>query len=193
MTDVLKDYLQNNSQICDSDVKLICDLAVPRQLRKGEFLLEQGAICRHKTFIAKGLLRTYSLTADGHEHILQFAPENTWTLDAESYNKTVPSKYNISAVENSRVLMWAKPDFDHLLLAVPALKLFSDHIISENVQATRNRLHTILSAGPEERYEDFLKNTPHLLQRLPLKMIAAYLGISLKTLNRVRQAQLQRI
>ncbi len=193
MTDVFINYLRGNSTITDKDVELICDRAISRQLRKNEFLLEEGIVCRHKTFIAAGLLRTYSLTADGNEHILQFAPENTWTLDAESYNKAIPSKYNINAVEHSLVLMWAKPDFDQLLLTIPALKQFSDHIISENVQTTRNRLNTILSASPEERYEDFLKNTPHLLQRLPLKMVAAYLGISLKTLNRVRQAQLQRI
>src|SRR5215217_8016684 len=157
MTDVFKEYLRRNSQIIEADIKLIIDLAAPRKLKRNDYLLEQGGICRHKTFVANGLLRTYGLTADGHEHILQFAPEQTWTLDAESYNKLIPSRYSICAVERSEVLMWAKPDFDQLLLAVPALKLFSDHIISETMQNTRNRLHTILSASPEERYDDFLK------------------------------------
>ena len=193
MTDVFKDYLRRNSQMNEADIQLILDLALQRKLKRNDFLLEQGGVCRHKTFVAAGLLRTYGLNAEGHEHILQFAPELTWTLDAESYNKAIPSRYSICAIERSEVLMWAKPDFDQLLATIPALKLFSDHIISETMQSTRNRLHTILSATPEERYDDFLKTTPHLLQRLPLKMIAAYLGISLKTLNRVRQAQLQRI
>ncbi len=193
MTNVFKDYLRGNSQINDADIKLILDLALPRKLKRNEFLLEQGGICRHKTFVADGLLRTYALNTEGHEHILQFAPELTWTLDAESYNKVIPSRYSICAIERSEVLMWSKTDFDQLLLAIPALKSFSDNIISETMQNTRNRLHTILSASPEKRYDDFLRTTPNLLQRLPLKMIAAYLGVSLKTLNRVRQAQLQRI
>jgi len=193
MITAFDDYLHNKTDISDNDIDRVKELAITCKLRRNEFLLEAGNVCRHKVFVASGLLKTCSLTADGNEHILQFAAENSWTLDAESYHKGSPSRYNINAIEASEVLMWAKPDFDELLLTIPGLKKFSDHIISDNMNTTRDRLLTILSAGPEEKYNDFLKKSPHLLSRLPLKMIAAYLGISLKTLNRVRQTQLQRI
>lgn len=191
--DIFKAYLLNNSPVTEGDIENVCQMAVARKLRRNELLLETGNTCRHKVFVLSGLLRTYGLTTDGNEHILQFAPENNWTLDAESYNRAIPSKYSISTVEPSEILMWAKPDFDHLLLTIPGLKNFSDLLISDNMHGARNRLHTLLSAGPEEKYEDFLKNSANLANRLSLKMIAAYLGISLKTLNRVRLAQLQRI
>jgi len=193
MIDIFKTYLRNNSNLTESDIDLVCQNAVARKLHRNEFLLEEGSICRHKNFVLSGLLRTYGLTADGNQHILQFANENSWTLDAESYNLGIPSKYNISAIEASEVLMWVKPDFDQLLQSIPGLKNFSDLLISDNMHIARNRLHSLLSASPEEKYEEFLKNSSHLLSRLPLKMIAAYLGISLKTLNRVRQANLQRV
>lgn len=192
MIDVFKDYLRAKTRLKEFEIERVSNQAAARSLKRNDSLLKQGDICRHKAFIAIGLLRTYGLTPDGNEHILQFASENNWTLDAESYNKGIPSRYMISAVEPSEILLWAKPDFDELLLSIPELKIFSDNIISDTVHNTRDRLLTVLSASPEEKYEEFLRNTPQLLQRLPLKMIAAYLGISLKTLNRVRQAQLQR-
>jgi CRP-like cAMP-binding protein len=132
------------------------------------------------------------MTPDGGEHILQFSPENTWTLDAESYDRQAPSHYNISAVESSELLLWTKDDFNRLLAEVPRLKNFAEQLISRNIYSGRQRLLTTLSATPEEKYEDFVRNSPELLSRLPLRMIAAYLGISLKTLNRVRHAQLLR-
>ncbi|MGG7665696.1 hypothetical protein [Dyadobacter sp. BHUBP1] len=75
---------------------------------------------------------------------------------------------------------------------IPELKTFSERLISRTIYNNRNRILTILSGTPEERYADFVDTHPDYLARLPLRMIAAYLGISLKTLTRIRHAQLQR-
>ncbi|OKS86411.1 Crp/Fnr family transcriptional regulator [Mucilaginibacter polytrichastri] len=170
----------------------ISGLATRRTLRRNEFLFRTGEICRHKVFVLKGLLRTYNTTPDGNEHILQFSPEHSWTLDVESYDRQVPSLAGIGAIEHSELLLWHKPDFNTLLAEVPQLKIFADQLIARNVHQSRHRILTALSATPEEKYEDFVRTFPGLLSRLPLRMIASYLGISLKTLNRVRHAQLQR-
>jgi CRP/FNR family transcriptional regulator len=171
----------------------ISGLAVSRTLRRNEFLFRTGEVCRYKVFILNGMLRTFSITADGNEHILQFSPEHSWTLDVESYDKQVPSKVNINAVEASEILLWHKADFDTLLAEVAELKIYADQLISRNIHYSRDRILTALGGTPEEKYEDFISKFPGLLSRLPLRMIASYLGISLKTLNRVRHAQLQRI
>ncbi|MNL63128.1 hypothetical protein D3C87_1872210 [compost metagenome] len=90
------------------------------------------------------------------------------------------------------MLFWKKPDFDALLRDIPELKKFSEQLISRNTYSSRNRILTILSGTPEERYIEFVNTYPDYLARLPLRMVAAYLGISLKTLTRIRHAQLQR-
>jgi len=146
MNDTFKDYLRANGSLTGQEIDRISNKATALKLRRNQLLLQSGNICRHKTFVVNGLLRTYGLTPDGNEHIIQFAPENSWTLDADSYNKVVPSRYNISAIEPSEVLMWAKPDFDELLLSIPGLKQFSDLLISDTVHNTRNRLLNILSS-----------------------------------------------
>lgn len=192
MISTFENYLFEHTGLAEADVRRISAVAVQRKLRRNEFLFREGEICRHKVFIMSGLLRTFGITPDGSEHILQFSPELTWTLDAESYDRQIPSRFQISAVEPSDLLLWTKNDFEGLLAEFPLLKSYAGQVISGNIYSSRQRLLTALSATPEEKYEDFVQNSPDLLTRLPLRMIAAYLGISLKTLNRVRQAQFLR-
>lgn len=185
-------YLRAQSSLSPEAIRNISDLAVPRTLRRNECIFNAGEICRHKIFVVSGMLRTFSESADGSEHILQFAPEHSWTLDVESYDKQVPSVVSIGAVEPSEVLCWNKADFNALLSDLPQLRSLADQVIARNIYYSRQRMLTILSATPEEKYEDFVREFPGYLSRLPLRMIAAYLGISLKTLTRIRHAQLQR-
>lgn len=185
-------YFRAHTPLDDEALRRIRSLATERNLRRNEFLLREGEICRYKIFITKGLLRTFGTTADGSEHILQFSPEHSWTLDVESYDRQQPARTNIAAIENSEVLLWHKTHFDSLLADIPQLKSFSQQLISRNIYNSRQRILTALSATPEEKYQEFIQSFPDLLPRLPLHMIAAYLGISLKTLTRIRQAQLRR-
>lgn len=192
MVSEFETYLRTNTSLSSEDIEGISSTAIHRSLQRNELLLQEGQVCRHKTFIISGLLRTYGVGADGGEHILQFSPEYSWTLDAESYDHQKPSLFNIGAIERSEVLLWTKTDFDRLLSDIPGLRAFSQQLISRTNHSGRQRLFTALSATPEEKYEDFVRNSPNLLSRLPLHMIAAYLGMSLKTLTRIRHAQVHR-
>lgn len=192
MTTGFETYLRTNVNLGDAEIDEIVSAAQHRTLQRNELLLQQGQVCRHKTFIIKGLLRNFGTAADGSESILNFSPENSWTLDAESYHLHTPSQFGIAAIERSEVLQWNKNDFNRLLNDIPALNTFSQQIITQNSYSSRNRLFITLSATPEEKYESFVKTYPDLLARLPLHMIAAYLGISLKTLTRIRHSQIHR-
>jgi CRP/FNR family transcriptional regulator len=185
-------YLRRGSDMPEETIRRISDLAVLRKLRRNELLFNAGEICRHKVFIVSGLLYTFNISAGGNQHILQFSPENSWTLDVESYDRQIPSQVSIGAAEPSTVLCWQKKDFDMLLLEVPQLKKFAEDLIARNTHYSRKRILLSLSATPEEKYEDFVHTFPEYLARLPLRMIAAYLGISIKTLTRIRHAQLLR-
>lgn len=187
-----ENYLASQTDLPTETIAHIGSTATFRRLRRNEALLSAGEICRHKVFVLDGLLRTYHIKPDGNEHILHFSPQHTWTLDVESYDQQSPSLINIEAVERTAVLLWTKPDFDKLLKDIPELKKFSERLIARTVYNNRNRILTILSGTPEERYADFVNANPDFLTRLPLRMVAAYLGISLKTLTRIRHTQLQR-
>ena len=192
MKEAFKNYLLEYTQLSDEEINHILELAITRKLKRNEALLTAGEVCRHKIFVLSGILRNYAVKEDGSEHILQFSPENNWTLDVESYDSQQPAKYNIAAIEPSEVLLWYKADFDGLIAGLTAFKQHSQQLISRNIYNSRQRILTALSGTPEEKYEDFIKTYPNLLSRLPLRMIAAYLGVSIKTLTRLRHDQLQR-
>ncbi|WP_432328526.1 Crp/Fnr family transcriptional regulator [Mucilaginibacter sp. P25] len=100
-------YLRR-SGLAEEAVRRVSDLAVARKLRRNELLFSAGEICRHKVFVVSGLLHTFNISAGGNQHILQFAPENSWTLDVESYDRQIPSQVSIGAVEPSEILCWQK-------------------------------------------------------------------------------------
>jgi len=185
-------YLKSQANLDEDAIKAVICMATHRSLAKNGLLLQSGEICRHKVFILNGMLRSSVITANGSEHILQFSPENTWTLDVESYDKEIPSAVNICAVEPTEVLLWKKADFQNLLSEIPGLKNFSQQLISRNIYYSRQRIATVLGGTPEEKYDDFIRTFPGLMMRLPLRIIASYLGMSLKTLTRIRHAQLHR-
>lgn len=192
MKTVFENYLRKNTTLSDEGICLVSSLAVEKTFRKHDLLLRAGEISRHKIFILTGLLRTVTVKEDGTQYILQFSQSHHWTVDVESYDLQQASKNSIDAVEHTEVLMWSKSDFDCLLLNNATLKKFSEHVISRHSHSTGQRLAMLLSGTPEEKYRDFIKNYPDLLLRLPLHMIAAYLGISIKTLTRLRYELLQR-
>ncbi|MDJ1495065.1 Crp/Fnr family transcriptional regulator [Cytophagaceae bacterium DM2B3-1] len=192
MLSEFKKYLSEYLELPDQEIQPILSSAIPRKLRRNELLLQAGDVCRHKVFIVSGMLRTYSISANGNEHIVQFSSEKEWTLDIESYDLETPATVNIAAVDPAEIILWKKNDFNALLASLPLLKKYSEQLISRKIYENRQRLLTAISATPEEKYDDFIRNNPHLIARIPLHMIASYLGISLKTLTRIRHAQLYR-
>ena len=192
MTTAFDTYLRMHTSLKDAEIEQIVSVAKPLSLQRNEALLQPGQVCRHKTFVIKGLLRIYGIGADGSEHNLCFAAENNWAVEAESYQLQTASQFTIAAIERSELLLWTKPDFDRLLKDIPELIILSEQLVMRSNLNNRQRLFATLSSTPEEKYEDFVRTYPDLLARLPLHMIAAYLGISLKTLTRIRHAQVRR-
>ncbi|WP_229201702.1 Crp/Fnr family transcriptional regulator [Arsenicibacter rosenii] len=176
--------------LSDNEISVIRQAAVVRTIRKKQLLLQAGEICRYKMFVMSGFLRTYRIGTDGVDHTLHFSPQLNWLTDGESYTNQTPSLYCIDALEESELLLWSRDRFNALFQHIPALKEFSEQLIARNLYLSRNRLYKTISATPAEKYEDFINTYPGILLRIPLRMVASYLGVSLKTLTRIRHAQL---
>jgi CRP-like cAMP-binding protein len=120
---------------------------------------------------------------------MRFSPENTWAMDHESYNNQTPSRSNIEALEDSEVMIWTKAHFEQLFEAYPAFKEFSDRLKASTFDANQERILMNISYTSEEKYEAFVAMFPDILRRVPLHMVASYLGVSRETLSRIRHAR----
>lgn len=186
MFDTFRKYLQDKIALTDRDYDLIESVSLFKKFRKRQYLLQAGDVCRFNAFVLKGFLRLYYLDDKGHEHIIQFAPENYWTGDRESMDSGLPSKYDIDAIEDSEILLLKKEDFDMLRKTVPAFNEFVNDTLKKNVVVLQERIHTSISLSADEKYNNFILKFPSISNRVPLHMVASYLGVSAETLSRVR-------
>jgi len=191
MSEIFETYMKTFTSLTKEEVQRIRSLAITRKIRKRQLLLQEGDICRHKVFITKGLFRTYRVKDDGTEYIMRFIPENSWAVDHESYHRRTPTQYNIEALEDSEVMLWTKEDFDQLFDEIPQLRIFSDELKSNNFDASQRRILMHISYTSEEKYQAFVDAFPDIFRRVPLHMVASYLGVSRETLSRIRHAQMR--
>jgi len=190
MFEVFATYLKKNASLTDDEIEQVRAHITERRLRKRQYFVQEGEFSNYNCFVAKGCLRTYHVDNEGNEHILRFAIENWWTADYESYNSGTPSKNNIDALEDSEIVVIAKTDLDALLVAIPRLRDFHERLTTRSYTASQNRILSIISGTAEDRYETFIKSYPDVFNRVPLRMIASYLGLTRETLSRIRAKQL---
>lgn len=191
MFEAFERYITANGDFTPEDLQLMRSLSTVKKVRRKEFLLREGEVCRYKIFVAAGLLRSYCLKHDGTEHIMRFAPENSWTTDHESFKKQTPSKLTIEALENTQVVLWTRENLAELYTSIPAFKSYMERLIDSSLKASQERILMNLSYTSEEKYEDFIASFPDVFRRVPLHMVASYLGVSRETLSRIRQARLK--
>ncbi|WP_194698878.1 Crp/Fnr family transcriptional regulator [Chryseobacterium caseinilyticum] len=187
-------YIESKSALTLSDEEkiLIQNTFRSKHLRKKQYLLEEGDVCKYMSFIVKGSGRMYSVNEKGQEHTIRFAVENWWLGDYESYNFHTVSLYNIEVLEDSEVLMIGQNKLQELRVAIPAIDVMVKEIDKKGIAATQKRIHSSISLSAEERYDNLIKSYPEFLSRFPQNMIASYLGISPETLSRIRKNMLKK-
>lgn len=183
--DLFRAYIENYTSITDKDWNLIFPCFEKRIVGKEELILEEGKICRHLYFIESGLLRYY-ITKDGNE-VTKFFTEAPYCFTSQvSFTSVEASHENIQAIEPS-VLYQTSLEQANQLLELKSWNAFIRKLIQEVQYFTEQILEEIQTETAEDRYKKMLKNNPDLLQRLPLKYLASFLGIAPQSLSRIRK------
>jgi CRP-like cAMP-binding protein len=164
----------------------------PKKLRRRQYFLQQDDVCRHTAFIVSGLLRSYTVDDEGEEHIIQFASQGWWLTDLYSNKTGRPTIINIDALEDCELLLLSRADEEALLQQIPKLERYFRLLLENGLIAAEQRLIYSLGKPAEEKYRTFIDIYPDLVQRVPLHMIASYLGVTPETLSRVRKQILER-
>lgn len=187
MFELLHQKLAEKISLTEEEFNYCKSLFKPKKLRKRQYFLQEGDVCKYQAFIEKGILRSYTIDEKHSEHILQFATEGWWMADLSSYVTGESSLFNIQAIEASELLLISKPSWDELMLSIPKFEHYFRILIQNHLVATQKRLMQSLSETAEEKYIKFSKAYPDCLQRVPQHMIASYLGVSRETLSRLRK------
>ncbi|MEP6794907.1 MAG: Crp/Fnr family transcriptional regulator [Saprospiraceae bacterium] len=187
-------FLDFNSKVplTQEEETVIKQYLTPKKLRKKQYLLQEGDVCKSIAFIEKGALKAYSVDDKGNEHIIQFGVERWLISDLYSFLTGEPATYNIDAIEDSELLLISKTAHEELLQKVPKYETYTRMNITGAFISMQRRLTSIISSPLEERYTNFAASYPNIVQRVPQHMIASYMGLTPETLSRVRQKMIRK-
>jgi len=154
-------------------------------LPKGHHLLRPGGICRHFYFIEQGLTRTYYVK-NGKEVTDWLSPENSIAVSIISFLTHQPDVRGIELLEPSLIGAVSYSDLENLYKKHHDIERLGRLLLGHGIIQLQQRFDDLHFATAAERYQKLANATPSLLNRVPLGMIASYLGITQETLSRIR-------
>lgn len=185
--DLLIASISRHISLDAEEVEYFTSLLRSKFLANGEFLLREGDVCKHESFVTSGCLKTYYLDENGFEHIIDFSIEEWWADDLYSLLTQTASKSNIKAIEDTEILQIGKTDLELLYKKIPKFERFFRILFQNAYIAQRDQINLALSASAEERYLLFVKKKPYAEKRFSQKDIASYLGITPQFLSTLKK------
>lgn len=156
-----------------------------KKLRKHQFVIQVDDPVRYEYFVVSGCLKAYVINEDNKMHILQFAMQNWWVTDYQSYYKGTSAKLYIDCIEDAEVLCISLENKDKICAELHQVEHFFRKKTNAGYVALQQRILSLLTSTPKEKYEQLLTQYPQLFQKVPKQLIAAYLGVSRETLSRL--------
>jgi CRP-like cAMP-binding protein len=182
----LKESIEEHVSLTDEQWELCQNSFRPKRMLRRQFLLQEGDICRELAFVEKGALYSFSIDSKGNQRVIRFAFEGWWMANLQSFFTQEPSRLNIEVLENSELLMLDKKSHESLMEKVPPYERYHRIILQNAYAAMQQRVENALGLTAEEKYERLLHQNPEFLNRVPLTLVASFLGMSPETLSRVR-------
>jgi len=187
MFDTLLSHIQNKVDVTNEQKSELQSFFNHKKLRKKQYLLQEGDICKNLSFVSKGLLKSYFLDEKGSEHINMFAFEGWWISDFNSFINQDKAVLTIDAIEETELLMISREDYENLMIKIPVMDRYF-RILYQNSLITKDyRLIVSNSFTAEEKYTQFVQKNPEVIQRIPHNLIASYLGLTPETVSRIRK------
>lgn len=191
MIEKLLTVIEKAVEVSGDEKEFITGLFHEKKYGKGEFFLNEGEVCRKVGFMVSGVMRYY-INDDGEEKTYGFAEEDDFICNNESFLPQQPSRQIIQALEDCTVLVIGFDDLQKFYSILKNGERFGRLVIEQVFVRTLQGLNSFYTDSPELRYENFTKEYPDLLQRIPQYYIASYVGVKPQSLSRIRSRNLHK-
>ena len=180
-------HIRKYVELSEQEVEILDSYVKPVDLKRREYLITEGEVCRCNYFVEKGCLRMFFNNDKMVEQTIQFALETWWMSDYFSFARQSPSQYMIQAVEKSFVVAVDYSLQDKLFSEVPQMERYFRIMMQRALAASQLRVKLIYQLSKEEMYTQFITSFPGFFQRVPQYMIASYLGLTPEYLSELRK------
>jgi CRP-like cAMP-binding protein len=179
-------YINEYVSLSKSEEDILMSKLNYRKYLKGQYIVQQGDICKQECFVLSGCVKTFYMDDEGQEHIVMFSIKDWWTADMGSFITQTPADYNIQCIEDTELILFGYDIIEDLYEQIPKLERFFRQIIEKALVASQKRIVRSFSLTAKERYLYFRDQYPEIEQRLPQYMIASYLGITKEFLSKIK-------
>ncbi|MDC8004657.1 Crp/Fnr family transcriptional regulator [Aureisphaera galaxeae] len=158
-----------------------------KQISRKEFVVQPGQVCHHQTYVFKGALRSYFMDPEGQEHTIQFAIEDWFISDFNSYISQTPAMLYVEALEPTVVQQIEYHKVEALCRRNPKFERYFRVVAQKAFAYAQRRVLSNLEHTAEDRFRMFNTMYPEIVQRVPQYALASYLGMSAEFLSKVRK------
>ncbi|MCL5130359.1 Crp/Fnr family transcriptional regulator [Algibacter sp. L4_22] len=182
----LLDYIKSLIDLTPKEEAFLESKVTYRKYLKGQYVIQQGDICKYECFVISGCTKTFYLDQEGQEHMVMFAIENWWTADMGSFISQTPADYNVQCLENTELILFAYDELEELYAEIPKLERLFRQIVERAFVASQKRIVRNFSLTAKERYLYFKNQYPQIEERIPQYLVASFLGITKEFLSKIK-------
>ncbi|SFE92867.1 Crp/Fnr family transcriptional regulator [Thermoflexibacter ruber] len=184
---LLIQFIKNTYPISDYAAALIADNFERITYTKHTLMLKEGKINSDYLYLESGYMRSYVLDTEGNEVTTNIFKPNQMVFEVASYFQRKPSKENIETITECTAWGGKYESFQKLFHSLPEFREFGRAVLVKGFISFKERTISMITEKAEQRYEKLLSESPDILQYVPLKYIASYLGITDSSLSRLRK------
>ncbi|MGB3076791.1 MAG: Crp/Fnr family transcriptional regulator [Chitinophagales bacterium] len=185
MTAALRKFISDYVVLSNREMDSIVNKFKVKAVRKNEFLLREGQICKDLVFVEEGCLRLYYV-ADGVEVSVWFSFKHSSAIEISSFLSGKPTNYFLQATEDSEILFLPKTELNKLYHSQPKVQEMMRLFLEDVVLNLIDRFTALQRDAAEKRYKDLL-NKPAYLQKVPQKYLPSFIGVTPTSLSRIRR------
>lgn len=186
MKDSLIRFISQFGKFSQEEMNAIVDNTKVERFKKGSVILREGQTCNKCFFVLEGCLRQYQIV-NGEEKTTAFFFEGEAAVLYASYLEKRPSKYYLSTIEDAVLTTGTRVAEKELYQEYPKLENLINTLMPSDYIKSQEHIELLTNYNPEERYRTILSTQPKLLSRVPLHLLASYIGVTPESLSRIRK------
>ncbi len=186
--DALINYLLQFGQLNHQQIEFIKSKARVVGLKKNKYFSEAGKVANQVAFVEEGVLRVCYYSNKAKELTKYFIDENNFAVDLNSYYSQSPSTEYIQAVTDSKLVVLTREVLKEFSAEIVGWDTIIKNVTAKSLLEKVNRISPMMAEDATSRHLHFLEKFPHVANRVPLSMLASYLGITQSSLSRIRKS-----
>ena len=186
----LIDNINRYVSLTSKEEDRIISIIKSSRVKKKQYIIQPGFVCRNRTYIVEGAFRVFYLDDNGKEHTVSIGVEDWFVTDIFSYINQTPALNFAEALEDAHIFQMRYEDIEPLCKEIHSLSEYFRLTTEKAFSFSRRRVISNISMTAEQRYDEYLKKYPHIVNRVPQYVLASYLGMSQEFLSKIRKRKM---